>query len=763
MYRHVTERELTRQEVTEQEVAVHVFVPLHGRRAEEGVASVRAMWRRFRELQDADRELYGTLPVRVPDALPAAAPYGSVAVAGVQSAERLDQAILRRHGEGILNLSVLLGAGEDREWSGLRARAETIVGPLGACHLGAVTMELGKRPEGTPGDVDLTEPEGGDPSQPARLVRMVGRVGADGRLGAWAWSDGHRPELPHFVRYLMHMTALRHQWATHHSLGDARAAGRDGTLAEVRLPYWGAEHYGLTDAQAELRFMLHVVETLRENAQHALEDAGLDGEALPAADRRFGSSFRQRLTDLLALRDLAGPAAPGRAPAEPPRAPAHPDQDPADSAGDPAPDLNSRAAGADRSPAPAEAGQQPTAARRDRVLAVVDEWFPAHGGLSAFNRALCGALARAGADVRVLVVSSTPEERADAADADVRLVDATRAGVPGKESLFLRPPFTDDFVPDLVIGHGRDMGLAARTQVDEYFPDAGRLHFLHVEPDRAEAQKPHVEADLAVRAQERTERELELCEGALRSVAVGPRLEKNLRRHLRIRQLAPLLRVDPGFDGRPAATPPGLDEIPQILMMGRLDDAPLKGLDIACRALGAAVPQRAEHGAWELLIRGVPPRKSKELRAQVEDWIGNPAVDVTLRPFSAEPRFVMEDVARASLVLMPSRAEAFGLVGLEAIAAGVPVLVSGRSGLGMLLLDQRHLPVAQQAVVDVAATERDLEADVRLWEKSVHAVMRNVPAAFREAAELRTAMAAQCTWAAAAAAVLGCVRPDPSA
>ncbi|MFI5881467.1 CATRA conflict system CASPASE/TPR repeat-associated protein [Streptomyces sp. NPDC051554] len=717
----MTEGESTEREVTEQEVAVHVFVPLYGGRAEEGMASVRAMWGRFRELQHADRELYATLPVRVPDPLPA--PHSTVVVAGVQSADRLDQAILRQHGE-ILNLSALLGAGPGREWSGLRERVEAIAGPLGACHLGAVTLELGKRPEGTPGDVDLSEPEGGEASQRWRLLRMLGRVGADPRLGAWAWSDGHRPEMPHFVRYLMHMTALRHQWTTHHSLGDARAAGQDGTLAEVRLPYWGAEHYELTGAEAELRFMRRVVETLQENAQNALEDAGLDGEAVLGADRRFGSSFLRRLDDLLALRELAGPAQPLRGPAR---------------------------------------ERSPRAAGRGRVLAVVDEWFPAHGGLSAFNRALCIALAEAGAEVRVLVVSSTPVERADATDHHVLLVDAARPGVQGKESLFLRPPFTDEFEPDLVIGHGRDMGLAARAQVKEYFPNAGRLHFLHVEPDRAEAQKPYAEADLAVRAQERTERELELCEGALRSVAVGPRLARNLRRHLRTRDLAPVVRVDPGFDGRPAATAPGRDEIPQILMMGRLDDASLKGLDIACRALGAAAPQRAEHGSWELLIRGVPDQKSRELYEQVENWIGTPAVDVTLRPFSADPRHIMEDVARASLVLMPSRAEAFGLVGLEAIAAGVPVLVSGRSGLGVLLLDQRQLPVAQQAVVDVAATVRDLETDVRMWEKSVHAVMRNLPAAFRDAAELREEMGARCTWAAAAATVLGCVRPDEPA
>ncbi|MFD5159383.1 CATRA conflict system CASPASE/TPR repeat-associated protein [Streptomyces hawaiiensis] len=720
--REATEPGATGRQVMEQEVAVHVFAPLDGTRPEEGVASLRAMWGRFRELQQADRKLYAGLPIQMPDVLPAPLPQGSAVVAGVQSADRLDQAIVRRHRD-ILNLSVLLGAAPGREWSGLRERLETVVGPLGACHLGAVTLELGKLPEGTPGDVDLSDPEGGDESRRLRLLRMLGRVGADARLGTWAWSDNRRQEMPPFVHYLMHMTALRHQWAEHHALGESRAAGQDGPLAVVRLPYSGGGHHVLRDAESELRFMRHVVEALRENARHALEASGLDGEGVLRRDERFGSSFVQRLDDIITLRGLAD-------------------------SGDPLP-----RPGQERSP---------RAAGRVRVLAVVDEWFPAHGGLSAFNRALCIALAEAGADVRVLVVSSSPAERADAADHGVRLVDAARPGVYGNESLFLRPPFADGFEPDLVLGHGRVSGLAARGQVKEYFGNAGRLHFLHVEPDRAEAQKPDPEGDLAVRSQKRTEWELELCEGALSAVAVGPRLARNLRRHARTRVLAPLVRVDPGFDGRPAASPPGPDEIPQILMMGRLDDAPLKGLDIACRGLGAAVPPRAEHGSWELLIRGVPDSKSRELYAQVEEWIGTPAVDVTLRPFSADPRQVMEDVARASLVLMPSRAEAFGLVGLEAIASGVPVLVSGRSGLGVLLLEQR-LRIASQAVVDVAATARDFEGDVRSWEKSIHAVMRNLPAAFRDAAELREAMAARHTWAAAATTVLGCHHPHEPA
>ena len=39
----------------------------------------------------------------------------------------------------------------------------------------------------------------------------------------------------------------------------------------------------------------------------------------------------------------------------------------------------------------------------------------------------------------------------------------------------------------------------------------------------------------------------------------------------------------------------------------------------------------------------------------------------------------------ADLVIMPSRTEGFGLTALEALSAGLPVLVSGNSGLGQAL------------------------------------------------------------------------------
>jgi glycosyltransferase involved in cell wall biosynthesis len=706
----VTGREVTEDQLTEREVAVHVFVALDGVHVEEAVASVRAVWGRFRELQHADRELYNSLPVGVPDALPGPAARDTV-VAGVQSADRLDQAILRQHWP-FLNLSVLLGAGQDREWSGLRERAATIVGPLGASHLGAVTLELGKAPAPTPGDADVSEPERGAGADPLRVVRLLGRTGADERLGAWAWSDGGHPEMPHFVRYLMHMTAIRHQYRTYRWLMDARATGTTRPLARMRTPD------GLVDRElpstAEVHYIRDSVDSGWRNARQALETSGLDAGAVAKDDRQFASSFLGGLNDVLAHLRRAG-------------------------IGDPLPSPH-------RDPE-----------RQVRVLVVADEWFPARGGLSTFNSKLCVALARERTDVRVMVEAATPEERADAAKHKVRLIDVAQPGLTTDAALSVPPEFGDGFVPDVVIGHGRVTGPPAKALVERYFKNARRLHFLHVEPNQAEVNKPHGEGDSGARAEDRTELELRLCRGA-QPMPVGPRLEQALFPYLRTPEyedLADPVRIDPGFDGGRPAIAPRKREIPQILLMGRLADDQLKGLDIASSKADGP-------GSWHLLVRGVPDGQSAAVLARARKWLTKSTVDVVPYPYSADPRRIQNDIARASLVLMPSRAEAFGLAGAEAIACGVPVLVSGRSGLGILLRDHHGSPAAARAVMDVWGTEGALDDDIEAWSKAIYAVLRDPQAAFRDAAELRDEMAARFTWAEAAGTVLKCVRSDES-
>ena len=61
------------------------------------------------------------------------------------------------------------------------------------------------------------------------------------------------------------------------------------------------------------------------------------------------------------------------------------------------------------------------------------------------------------------------------------------------------------------------------------------------------------------------------------------------------------------------------------------------------------------------------------------------------------------------LAIMPSRTEGFGLPGLEALSAGLPVLVSGNSGLGEAL---KEVPLGSQCVVD-SEDSKDWAREIR--------------------------------------------------
>ncbi|NDU74779.1 glycosyltransferase [Actinomadura sp. DSM 109109] len=412
-------------------------------------------------------------------------------------------------------------------------------------------------------------------------------------------------------------------------------------------------------------------------------------------------------------------------------------------------------AGEDGAAEPREAGRgegPPPASRR--ILVIADEWFPARGGLSSLNRYLCTALAAAGAQVYCLVPGASGDEKADARGAGVRLLEARRApGTSEREALMRRPPLPQGIAPDAVVGHGRVTGPIADAVTEDHYPRAARLHLVHMAPDEIEWYKLDGRNDAGLRAEARSRVELELARGAAAAVPVGPRLHAWLARDLPAApdgRRARLVRLDPGFDMTGPPRREARPGRPLVMIMGRMDDVALKGVDLAARAIGRARELYPGAAGWELLVRGTPSGSEHALRSKVLGWIGDPSAAVTVRPYSTESGAIREDLERASLVLMPSLVEGYGMVGHEAIVAGTPALVSGNSGLaervaelapdhaGALVVPVRHRP----------------EEDTLAWGHRVAAVMSDREAAFARAARARRDLAGKASWAMAAARLL---------
>ncbi|NRQ36237.1 tetratricopeptide repeat protein [Nonomuraea sp. NN258] len=388
---------------------------------------------------------------------------------------------------------------------------------------------------------------------------------------------------------------------------------------------------------------------------------------------------------------------------------------------------------------------------RIHFLVVATEWNSAHGGLSTFNRQLCTHLAAAGVRVSCLVATASEAERHDAAAKGVRLVAAARTG--GSPDLSRKPDLGDSGDPDVIVGHARVTGPAAQRLADD-FPAAKRLHFVHMIPDEIEWHKLRQGQDIGRLAEERQQIELDLSQDADYAVAVGPRIHAWFLRDLEARGVDPrrVLRFDPGFDAPPAGPRPAPSGSPwTVLLFGRAEDDRLKGLDLAALGFSAVATRRHAHlPRIELLIRGAQEGTSRELERQMVEWAKDRTLNVRVKPYAGSDRLAT-DLRAASLVLMPSRAEGFGLVGVEAIVARTPVLVSGESGLGDLL---REVLPPEQAARNVVETTGDDVATADTWSRAIEAMLRDRDGAFAWAGELQRVLADERTWAGSVAKLL---------
>ena len=367
--------------------------------------------------------------------------------------------------------------------------------------------------------------------------------------------------------------------------------------------------------------------------------------------------------------------------------------------------------------------------------------------MSTFNRQLCVALAQAGAKVACIVLEAKDEEVSAAAQDGVKLVEANRGpGLTEEQRIIGKPADLEGFAPDFLIGHGRITGPAAAALHANHFPAARRIHFVHMAPDEIEPYKLDRVDQAGMRAQERTEIEEDLGRSAAFVVAVGPRLHGRFSTYLSgYKDTPPPMRFDPGFDvGTSGQRHPPEGDPWQVLLLGRAEDVQLKGLDTAASAVAKASRERAVGlPRLELVIRGAQPNQMDELRENLLQKVGNDRLEIVIRAFTVSDDRLQADLRRASLVLMPSKKEGFGLVGVEAIIAGTPVLISAESGLGQLLREQLPAEQVSRVVVEMDGDEERLRDR---WAGAIVRMLADREASFKRAAEIREVMAAQKTW-----------------
>ena len=342
-----------------------------------------------------------------------------------------------------------------------------------------------------------------------------------------------------------------------------------------------------------------------------------------------------------------------------------------------------------------------------KITLIGDEWGSSKGGLSTLNRELAKNLARQpGVEVTILLPHYSEGEKQEANDYKVSV--ATPEPMNGFDSIRGLSFPKEDHDIDVVIGHGQKLGVPAQVIAKQR--KCKRVHVVHTASEELAMFK---EGETAIpKGGEKRRAEVGLCEKADIVVAIGPKLKEDISAKLRHRKDKWVIGITPGIFQEFAKVEQASEEGERfrILVFGRGDseDFELKGYDIAATAVA-----NLKDESFLLLFVGAPKGKEEEVKNKLLKC-GIPCTQLIVRDFIESRGEVKKLFCEVDLLIMPSRTEGFGLTALEALSAGLPILVSKNSGFGKVQFESSCVVCSDdpekwaQAIRHVRETPRKL-------------------------------------------------------
>ena len=321
------------------------------------------------------------------------------------------------------------------------------------------------------------------------------------------------------------------------------------------------------------------------------------------------------------------------------------------------------------------------------VTLLAGEWNSCNGGLSTINRELAIHLS----DIPSVKVSFLVpegackyEEKCEAHGYGITVVEAKeRAAYDNLDWLGVPPK---GHIMDIVVGHGVKLGRQIQfIRESSRFPNCKWIQVVHTAPEELSKYKRY--HDPIPKGERKHHSEVELCKMADLVVPVGPKLNDVYSSYLqRCKTDQDVLSITPGlFDrefGELRQFPNDHSEF-KVLLFGRGDeeDFDLKGYNIAAQAF---TDGRLKNKPYHLIFVGAPKGKEGEVRKKFLD-LGIATAQLTVRRFVKRREKLKDFLCEAHLAIMPSKTEGFGLVALEALSAGLPILVGKRTGIAKAL------------------------------------------------------------------------------
>ena len=281
-------------------------------------------------------------------------------------------------------------------------------------------------------------------------------------------------------------------------------------------------------------------------------------------------------------------------------------------------------------------------------------------------------------EVSVYLPQCIEEDKQVAASHNVQIVEAKKR--PGLEPELWLSCLPEDHVVDCVVGHGAVLGR--QVQIIKHHHHCKWIQIVHTAPEELGMYKGYEEP--ISRGEDKHQVEVELCKLADQVVAVGPKLAEVYSGYLRpCGKDQDVLNFTPGIFSEFADVTQATEERKafNVLVFGRGDneDFNLKGYDIAAKAIA-----ELKDTTYKLMFVGATRGEEENLAKKLVEQGIDPS-QLNVRRFDESREKLADLFCEVDLALMPSRTEGFGLAALEALSAGLPVLVSKNSGFGEAL------------------------------------------------------------------------------
>jgi len=334
-----------------------------------------------------------------------------------------------------------------------------------------------------------------------------------------------------------------------------------------------------------------------------------------------------------------------------------------------------------------------------KVTLLGDEWTSSAGGLSTLNRELGIHLSQhPKVEVSLLVPEGAckVEDKGAAENYGITVVEAKER--PGYEPLdwLITPP--PHHRMDVVVGHGVKLGRQVQfIRASADFHECKWVQVVHTAPEDLSRYKSYSEN--ISKGERKHQDETKLCELADLVVPIGPRLREAYSSYLRqCKKDQDVFEVTPGLFDREFGD---LEQAPnenaefKVLLCGRGDDEDfeLKGYNIAVKAF---TDHRLKRKPYHLFFVGAPDGKQEDVRRKLLQS-GIAEEQLTVRKFVQSRDRMKHLLNEVDLAIMPSKSEGFGLVALEAMSAGLPILVGKKSGFAKAL---QSIPFGKSCIVD---------------------------------------------------------------